>query len=230
MKILIIIPAYNESENIERVVDNLIQNYSQYDYVIVNDGSIDDTTVICEKKNYNYIDLPINLGLAGAFQTGMKYAYAKGYDAAIQYDGDGQHNPDYIEPMVKAMVERQLDIVIGSRFITEKKILNPRMIGSTLIALCIKLTTGRKINDPTSGMRLFSKSMIEKLSKSINYGPEPDTIAYLIRCGAKVEEIQVTMNERIAGESYLNLTRTVKYMINICFSILFLQWFRKGGQ
>lgn len=101
------------------------------------------------------------------------------------------------------------------------------MIGNTLIETCIFLTTGKRIKDPTSGMRLFNRRMIEKLAGSMNYGPEPDTIAYLINCGAKVSEIQVTMNERIAGESYLNFTRTIRYMTTICSSILILQWFRK---
>lgn len=227
MKCLIIIPAYNEAENIERVVDGLIEKYPQYDYVVINDGSKDDTAKICRKRGYNLVDLKVNTGLAGAFQTGMKYANYKGYDYAIQYDGDGQHNPDYIEHMIRAMEEEQLDVVIGSRFVTKKKPVNPRMIGNRIIEACILLTTGKKINDPTSGMRLFNKRMINKLAHSMNYGPEPDTIAYLINCGAKVSEIQVEMNERIAGESYLNFTRTITYMTTICSSILLLQWFRK---
>ena len=99
MKILIVIPAYNEEANIERVVKNLIDNYPQYDYVVVNDGSKDQTAEICKKNHFNLLDQPINLGLAGAFQTGMKYAYEMGYDAAIQFDGDGQHRPEYIEKM-----------------------------------------------------------------------------------------------------------------------------------
>lgn len=227
MKCLIIIPAYNEAENIERVVEGLHKDYPQYDYVVVNDGSKDDTAKICRKKGYNLVDLKVNTGLAGAFQTGMKYAYYKGYDCAIQYDGDGQHNPVYIADMIQKMEQEQLDIVIGSRFVTKKKPLSARMIGNTLIEGCILLTTGKKIKDPTSGMRLFNRRMIEKLAKSMNYGPEPDTIAYLINCGAKVSEIQVEMNERIAGESYLNFSRTIKYMTTICSSILLLQWFRK---
>lgn len=227
MKCLIIIPAYNEEMNIERVVEQLIHDYPQYDYVVVNDGSRDSTAQICREKGYNLVDLKVNTGLAGAFQTGMKYAYMKGYDCAIQYDGDGQHNPDNIADMIAMMEEKNLDIVIGSRFVTQKKPISPRMIGNTLIEGCILLTTGKLIHDPTSGMRLFNKRMIRKLARNMNYGPEPDTIAYLINCGAKVAEYQVEMNERIAGESYLNFTRTIKYMTTICCSILILQWFRK---
>lgn len=230
MKCLIIIPAYNEAENIERVVEDLHKDYPQYDYVVINDGSKDDTAKICRKKGYNLVDLKVNTGLAGAFQTGMKYAYYKGYDCAIQYDGDGQHNPAYIHDMIEKMKKEQLDIVIGSRFVTQKKPVSARMMGNTLIEGCIFLTTGKKIKDPTSGMRLFNRRMIEKLAKSMNYGPEPDTIAYLINCGAKVSEIQVEMNERIAGESYLNLKNSIRYMFRMCASIFFLQMFRKRGK
>ena len=226
MKVLIIIPAYNEAQNIENVVENLRNNYSMFDYVVINDGSQDETAKICRENNYNLLDLPINLGLAGAFQTGMKYAFYHDYDYAIQYDGDGQHNPEYIEDMVKRAGEKELDIVIGSRFVTEKKPCSLRMIGNSLIEFCIYLTTGKKIKDSTSGMRLYNKRMIKKLATTMNCGPEPDTIAYLLRCGAKVEEYQVHMNERVAGESYLNLTRSIKYMFHMCSSILVVQWFR----
>lgn len=227
MDCLIIIPAYNEAENIENVVDKLKKEYPQYDYVVINDGSKDDTAEICRRNGYNLVDLKVNTGLAGAFQTGMKYAHMKNYDCAIQYDGDGQHNPAYIADMIRKMEEEDQDVVIGSRFVTEKKPWSARMMGSRLIEFFIILTTGKKIKDPTSGMRLFNKRMIAKLAHSMNYGPEPDTIAYLINCGAKVSEIQVVMNERTAGESYLTLTKTIRYMTTVCSSILFLQWFRK---
>lgn len=228
-KVLIIIPAYNEAENIVRVVENLKNNYRMFDYVVVNDGSNDNTVKICKENNYNLVDLPINLGLAGAFQAGMKYAFYHDYDYAIQYDGDGQHNPEYIEGMVRCAEADEIDIVIGSRFVTEKKPHSFRMMGNTLIELCIFLTTGKRIKDSTSGMRLYSRRMISKLASSMNYGPEPDTIAFLIRCGAKVKEYQVHMNERVAGESYLNLSRSIKYMFHMCSSILIVQWFRKKG-
>ena len=116
MKLLIIIPAYNEASNIERVVDNLIENYSQYDYVIVNDGSSDDTRKICANRKYNFLDLPINVGLAGAIRAGIRYANYHGYDYAVQIDGDGQHEPKYIKDMLEKMETAQADIVIGSRF------------------------------------------------------------------------------------------------------------------
>lgn len=227
INVLIIIPAYNESMNIEKVVDELISDYPQYDYVVVNDGSKDNTADICKKRGYNLLDLPVNLGLAGAFQTGVKYAYKCGYDAVLQLDGDGQHNPKYIADMVNCMEENSADIVIGSRFVSSKKPRSLRMAGGRIITLIIRTTTHTKICDPTSGMRLFSKNMLKEFAYCMNYGPEPDTISYLVKNGAKVQEVPVEMNERLAGESYLNLKTSIKYMATMCLSIVLVQWFRK---
>lgn len=227
MKTLVIIPAYNEQDNIKRVVDDLIHNWPQYDYVIINDGSRDNTSAICHENGYNIIDLPINLGLAGAFQTGLKYAKRMGYDRAIQFDADGQHLPQFIAPMEEKMEKENLDIVIGSRFVTVKKPKTLRMAGSYLIAFAMFLTTGKALTDPTSGMRLFNRQMIEEFAADANYTPEPDTVSYLMKNKAKVGEVQVEMAERIAGESYLNMTNAIKYMVRMGFSIILIQWFRK---
>ncbi|MCI5959215.1 MAG: glycosyltransferase family 2 protein [Lachnospiraceae bacterium] len=227
MKILIMIPAYNEELNIERVVNNLIDNFPQYDYVVINDGSKDDTAKICREKGFHLIDLPINLGLSGAVQAGMRYAWQNGYDAAIQIDGDGQHRPEYIEQLAKELEKGEAQIVIGSRFVTEKKPRSLRMLGSNVISGLIRISTGFRLNDPTSGMRLFNRDVVKEFALNINYGPEPDTISYLIKKGVKVKEVQVKMDERIAGESYLNLSKSMKYMILMSFSILFIQGFRK---
>ena len=195
----------------------------------MNDGSLDDTADKCRVMKYNMVDLPINLGLAGAFQAGMKYALYNGYDYAIQLDGDGQHDPGYIAGMLKIAQANQSDIVLGSRFIQEKKPVSLRMVGNSVLGLCILMTTGKRVHDATSGMRLYNRRMIKKLAESIDCGPEPDTVAYLIRCGARVDEYQVRMSERIAGESYLNSTQSIKYMFRMCLSILIMQWFRKKG-
>lgn len=227
MKVLIIIPAYNEEANIEKVVTNLKQVCPQYDYVVVNDGSKDRTADICRENGFSMIDNPINLGLSGSFQSGMKYALRMGYDAAIQIDGDGQHDVAYIPQMVDLMEKEGLDIVIGSRFVSEKKPWTPRMIGSRILSAGIWMTCGKHIKDPTSGMRLYGRKMLTEFATSLNYGPEPDTICYLIRCGAKVKEIQVTMRERMGGTSYLNLSRSFWYMLSMTLSIFVIQWFRK---
>lgn len=224
---LIIIPAYNEAENIERVVDNLEENYWYYDYVIINDGSSDDTRKICARKQYNMLDLPVNVGLSGAIKSGMRYANFYGYDYVVQLDGDGQHDPEYIESMLNEMKKTGCDIVIGSRFKNKRKPLTARMLGSILITGAIRLTTGKHVGDVTSGMRLFNKKMIKQFGYNIHYSPEPDTLAYLLNCGVQIREVQVTMSERIAGTSYLNLWNSMWYMLKMMFSILLFQWVRK---
>lgn len=225
-KVLLVIPAYNEEKNIEKVVDHLERDFPELDYVVVNDGSRDSTARICREKGYNLLDLPVNLGLAGCFQAGMKYAYNKGYRYAIQFDGDGQHRPEFIASM-KAKMEQGYDIVIGSRFITGKKGWSMRMVGSRLIAGAIRLTTGAQIADPTSGMRLFDRRMIEEFALNLNYGPEPDTVSFLIKQGARVAEVPVTIDERLEGESYLKPFTAMQYMTRMLLSILFIQNFRK---
>lgn len=224
--VLILIPAYNESGSIESVIDNISKKYPQYDYIIVNDGSSDNTLNICKNNNYNYIDFPINLGLECGVVAGMKYAHRMGYKYIIQFDADGQHLPEYIEPMYNK-IEEGYDIVIGSRFVTKKKPFSARMMGSRLISGAIKLTTGKRIKDPTSGMRMYNRRCMEAFSKEINYGPEPDTISYLMKNGYKVEEVQAEMQERMAGSSYLTFTRSIAYMTKMLTSILIIQNFRK---
>lgn len=230
MKVLAIIPAYNEEDNIVSTVDDVLKCAPGVDYVVINDGSTDKTADICRERGFNMISLPVNLGLAGGFQTGMKYAYEHDYDYAVQFDADGQHSAAYIVPMVEYAEEHQVDIVIGSRFCAQKKPVSARMAGSTLITAIIRLTTGKKIQDPTSGMRLFDKDMIRRFAFSYDYSPEPDTIALVMRGGAKVAEMQVEMRDRVAGESYLNFTKSVSYMLRVCLSILVMQWFRKKGE
>ena len=227
MRVLVIIPAYNEAENIERVVNNLMTNYPQYNYVVVNDGSTDDTRKICARNKFNILDLPVNVGLGGAIKSGMRYANYYGYDYALQMDGDGQHNPAYIEALTTKMAKDNADIVIGSRFKTKRKPNSARMLGSKILTLAIMITTaGKKINDVTSGMRLFNKKMIKRFGYDVHYSPEPDTLAYLLNCGMKIEEVQVEMDERIAGESYLNFKSSIWYMMKMLFSIFLFQWVR----
>lgn len=229
LKVLAVIPAYNEEDNIVSTVDDLLRNAPGVDYVVVNDGSSDLTAQICRKRGFRTIDLPVNLGLAGGFQTGMKFAYELGYDYALQFDADGQHSAAYVWPMVQQAQSEGSDIVIGSRFCTQKKPISARMLGSMLITGMIRLTTGQRVEDPTSGMRLFNRRMIRSFARNYDFSPEPDTIALVIRGGGKVSEMQVEMRDRVAGESYLNLTKSVAYMLRVCLSILFIQWFRKKG-
>ena len=213
-RVLAIVPAYNEEESLVATIEELQRVAPDIDYVVVNDGSRDGTLALCKASGFNYVSHPTNLGLTAGVQTGMKYALRHGYEMAIQFDADGQH-------------DAQADIVVGSRFVTEEKPKSLRMMGSNLISGMIKLTTGARIKDPTSGMRLYNKRAIQLFATQDWTSPEPDTLACLIRKGYKVEEVQVSMRERTAGESYLNLTRSISYMANTCMSILFSQWFRR---
>ncbi len=231
-KVLLIIPAYNEEESIASTI-NSVRNFMStevlnfhLDYIVVNDGSKDRTPEIVKEMNVDLINLRTNLGLTGGFGAGMKYAHRHDYDYAIQFDADGQHLPDYIPEMVTA-ARKGNNIVVGSRFVDEKRPKSLRMLGNTMISTAIKMTTGQTINDPTSGMRLFDKKAIEFYVKTVNMAPEPETISYLIKKKFKVKEVQVTMQDRLAGESYLNLRRSIEYMTRVAISILVLQPFRK---
>lgn len=228
MKLLIIIPAYNEELSIVSVISELQIQCPFYDYLIVNDGSRDNTANICRDMRFHFLDLPVNVGLAGAVQAGMQYASKNGYDMVLQFDGDGQHIPKYISFLCESMKkDDSVSVVIGSRFVANKKSFNSRMIGSRMISLLIRLVTGVRITDPTSGMRLYGKKIINEFAWNLNYDPEPDTLVYLIRNGIKVIEEPVEMREREHGESYLHFTRALRYMLRISVSILFIQWFRK---
>ena len=227
MNTLIIVPAYNEEGSVTKVAESLSLVKDLADYVIVNDGSMDRTAEICIENGYPLINLPVNTGLAGAFQAGVKYAIRNKYDCAMQFDGDGQHNACYIGQMVKRMQFTGCDVVIGSRFLSERKPKSFRMLGNNIIEFAMRITTKKRITDPTSGMRLYNRKMLMILANSKDLGPEPDTLSYLARHGASIEEVQVSMNERTTGKSYLSFSRSMKYMLHMCLSIFFIQWFRK---
>lgn len=226
MRVLAIIPAYNEQESIVSTVEEFLAADTGCDYLIVNDGSSDATEAICREHGYHHVTHPTNLGLTAGFQTGVRYALAHGFDAVIQFDADGQHVPGYVPLMVAEMERTGANIVIGSRFVNARKSLSARMIGSRLLSALIRITTGQRVADPTSGMRLYDRSMMEEFARRFDFGPEPDSVAYLMRRGAHVREVQVEMREREAGESYLDLRRSISYMARACTSILLVQWFR----
>ena len=222
MKTLIIIPAYNEQDNIEDLIEDIL-SYG-YDYLIINDSSTDNTEKIIRENRYNFLDLPINVGIARATRIGFKFAYDNHYDCAVCIDGDGQHQPKYVHTLIKE-IENGYDYVVGSRFVNEKKQFSLRMLGSRVICFFIHLKTGVKVTDPTSGMRALGKNVIADFAKSMNFYAEPDTLCYTIHHGYKVKEVQVEMKERIAGESYFKSPlKSIKFMIGVILSILFVQW------
>ena len=227
MKVLIIVPAYNEAVNLINVMEQLQSTCPQYDYIIINNGSTDGTREICKKNHYHVIHHPVNRGLTKAIQTGMKYALDNGYDMAIQFDADGQHLPEYIKDMVDHMTENDCDVVIASRYIGTKMPVRMRTVGGKMITAAIRLATGKRLADPTSGMRLYKRNIIRFFVENATCTPEPATIAYLIRMGADVQEVKVEMKDRTKGKSYLTPKNAVKYMLRELSAILIFQWLRK---
>ena len=223
MKLLIIIPAYNEAESLRGVIERLRSTCPQYDYIIVNDGSTDETKELCEKNGYNVINHTVNKGLAEAMRTGMKYALENGYDAALQFDADGQHLSEYINSMVNCMKESGCDIVIGSRFLNSKMPFRLRTLGGKIIFYAVRHAANAELSDPTSGMRLFSADIMSLYIENKHFTPEPDTLAFLIRMGADIREVKVTMEDRMAGQSYLTPINATKYMFKMIKSILYSQ-------
>ena len=226
-KVLVIIPAYNEELNIVKTVEKVIKicKKSKYDinYVVINDGSSDNTLKILKDKKYNYVNLICNLGIGGAVQTGYKYAYYNDYDIAIQFDGDGQHDEKYIDKLVDEVLKGN-DLVIGSRFVanlSEFRSNAARRIGIKILSFTIKLCTGYKIYDPTSGFRAVNKDIIKLFANDYPLEfPEPETDAYLVKKGFKMSEIPVMMHSREFGKSSINLKKSIYYMISVSLAIV----------
>lgn len=225
-ELLLILPAYNEEQNIGSVIDSLRECCKNADILVVDDGSVDGTSEVCQKKGVLVVRHDVNLGLASGVRTGMKYALSKGYQYAMQFDADGQHDETKVEEMLKTARNENCDIVIGSRFLKKDRPPFLKSLGKGMISFCIKLTCGKRITDPTSGMRVYNRDVIEKFALSSHFSPEPDMLAFMIRKGAKIEEIPVTMRSRRSGRSYLDLIESVRYMFRMITSILIVQWLR----
>lgn len=223
MKKLIIIPAYNESANIEKTISEIEKNAPEFDYVIINDCSSDNTKEICEKNHFNLVNLPINLGIGGAVQTGYRYGWRKGYDIAVQVDGDGQHDPKFLQTMADYLEKNDLDMVIGSRFIEKEGFQSSgtRRLGIKYFTILIRLLTGKKITDPTSGLRMVNRDVMKIFAYDYpkDY-PEPESVVAILRQRKKVQEIPVIMKERQGGVSSISPKKSVYYMIKVTLAIL----------
>lgn len=223
MKKLIIIPAYNESENILNTVKVIQEDAPDFDYVVINDCSKDNTLELLVENHINYVNLPVNLGIGGAVQTGYKYALENNYDVAVQVDGDGQHDPKYLKVLVDALEKNDADMVIGSRFINNEGFQSTfmRRVGIVYFTKLIHLLTGKTITDPTSGFRMCNRRVIELFSKDYprDY-PEPESIVALLKRNMNVMEVPVQMKERQGGVSSINASKSVYYMIKVSLAIL----------
>lgn len=222
-KVLLIIPAYNEAENIEKVINHIIEDYPRYDYVIINDGSKDKTEEICMKNHYNLISLPLNLGIGGAVQTGYRYALKNHYDIAVQIDGDGQHDIAYVEKLIDPIIKGEADVTIGSRFINKEGFQSSksRRTGIMFLSSLIYITCFKKVKDVTSGFRAVNEKFIKIYAENYpNDYPEPEAIVAAIMHRGKIKEVPVIMKERIGGNSSINLKRSVYYMIKVTLAII----------
>lgn len=223
IKPLIIIPAYREAENIEKLVDNIIENYPQYDYIIINDGSKDETAAICRRRGYRFLDLPINLGIGGAVQTGYKYAQRNGYKIAIQIDGDGQHDVAQLDKVIEPIVRGEAEVTIGSRFLEKQGFQSSSMrrFGIHFLSSLIWVCTGKKILDVTSGYRAVNRRFIEIYAE--NYPsdfPEPEAIVAAVMHRGTIKEVPVVMQERKAGTSSIHTWKSVYYMVKVTLAVI----------
>ena len=223
-KILLIIPAYNEEDNILKTCQKIQKLDKNLDFIVINDGSKDNTLRILKDNNIPHINLIHNLGIGGAVQTGYKYALEHNYDIAVQFDGDGQHDVRYVEKLIKPILKGEADFTIGSRFIEELstfKSSRARRIGINIISFFIKLFTRKKIYDTTSGFRAVNKDIIKLFAEyyPIEY-PEPVSTTELLKLGKRVKEVSVEMNEREGGVSSIRAWKNAYYMFNVILSII----------
>ena len=223
MKMLVIIPAFNEEGNLEKTIQDIQDNAPEFDYVIINDCSTDQTLQICRRHGYSYLNLPVNLGIGGAVQTGYRYALYHGYDIAVQFDGDGQHRAKYLAKMANELKQTNSDMIIGSRFINKEGFQSSsiRRFGIKYFTVLIHLLTGKRITDPTSGMRMINRKLMEKFTEEypVDY-PEPESVVTVLSEKFKVSEIPVVMMHRENGVSSISMGKSLYYMIKVTCAIL----------
>ncbi|MCQ2080775.1 MAG: glycosyltransferase family 2 protein [Lachnospiraceae bacterium] len=223
MRVLIIIPAYNEEDSIVDVIDNLKETNEDVDYVVINDCSKDGTRKLLLEKKLNHISLPQNLGIGGAVQSGYIYAREHGYDIAIQMDGDGQHPAEEITKLVDPIMNGEADMVVGSRFVTKDGFQSTalRRFGIKFLSGLIKMRIHQRIYDVTSGFRAVNVKGIELFSN--NYAqdyPEPESLITAAKFGLRICEVPVMMKERQGGVSSISSFKSVYYMIKVSLAIL----------
>ena len=218
MKKLVIIPAFNESGSILRAVQDIKEHAPGFDYVVINDCSTDDTLQVCQKNGLNHVNLSVNLGIGGAVQTGYLYGCQNHYDVAVQFDGDGQHDAAYLEQMSEEMVRTGSDMVIGPRFIEKEGFQSSglRRVGIRYFSTLIRLVTGARVTDPTSGMRMVNRDVMKIYAKDY---PEPESVVAILRKKKKVTELPVIMREREGGTSSIAGPKSAYYMIKVTLAI-----------
>ena len=226
MKILVIVPAYNESAIIAETIEDIRRNAGCADILVINDGSTDNTAGVLRKLNTAYAEHCINLGIGGAVQTGYRYACRKGYDYVVQIDGDGQHDPAYILPMIEWMEKEQVDLGIGSRFLERQGFQSSlmRRAGIRFLSGLVRLVSGIRILDVTSGFRIVNKRYVQLFAREYaDDFPETDSIPAVVCAGGKVAEYPVIMRERRTGRSTIGTGKSLYYMVKVSMSVLMVR-------
>lgn len=222
-RVLVIIPAYNEAENIVHVVKHMMEIAPQYDYLVINDGSTDNTPDLCSRENFHFLDLPINMGIGGAVQSGYIYARKYDYDIAVQMDGDGQHDIAYLDRLLEPIVNGEADVAIGSRFLEKEGFQSSatRRVGINILSGLIWMVTGKRVMDVTSGYRAVNRRFIEIYSKDfpMDYS-EPEAIVTAVMHRGRIKEIPVQMRAREGGVSSITFKKSIYYMIKVTLAIL----------
>ena len=224
-KVLVVIPAYNEEKNIEKLIKEIKDDLSYADILVINDCSKDNTRDVVEKNGINCITTVFNFKYAYAIQTGIKYACQNDYDYLVQLDGDGQHIPKEAIKLLNAIEEKEADIVIGSRYLDKENYKSPifRKIGTSLFSLLVKISCNKKISDPLSGFQVLNKKVIRKYAKMGEYPEYPDAnlIIDMILQGYKIEEVSIKMRNREFGESmHGGILKPIKYMFLMTYTII----------
>lgn len=227
-RVAVVIPAYNEERTIAGVIEGVRSLGGGYEVIVVNDSSRDATTTNAEGAGAVVVELPVNLGIGGAVQTGLKYAFDQGFDAAVQVDGDGQHRPEDIPLVVDRLFSEGLDIVVGSRFMGGSyRVPFMRGLGIRLISIFLKLTTGMTIRDTTSGFRAVNRRVMDFFSKTYPQDyPEPETLLLAYLKGFRIGEVSVQMQYREFGISSITPFRAVYYMTKVLLA-MFIDLFRE---
>lgn len=223
--ILVIIPAYNEEENILKVIQELKQDVPYADILVINDCSKDNTLRILQDNNVNHLTTPFNLGYAGVVQTGFKYAVVHNYEYVAQFDGDGQHIAKELDRLIRYIQSKEVDIVIGSRFKEKTNYKHSffRKMGTNIFKKIIQFICKQEITDPTSGLQVLNKQVYTQYARMNGYPDYPDAnlIIEMLFQGYKIEEVSVEMRERTAGVSmHAGIWHPCKYMIKMFYSIL----------
>ena len=222
-KNLVLIPCYNEEANIVKTVERLRELCPDVDYLVINDCSTDRSAALLKEHGYEYLDLPVNLGIGGGIQCGYVYANANNYDVTVQMDGDGQHDPAYLMHIVEPVLNGELDMCIGSRFIRHEGFQTSfmRRVGIRFLSGMIFLLCGQRLLDVTSGFRATGRAMTEYFAR--NYAadyPEPESNLAACLAGFRVGEVPVVMRERQGGVSSISSFKSAYYMIKVSLSLI----------